>query len=253
MRSDSVGEPPTSFADPASSSVDTITLAGEFRCGKTQLSHTLCVTAQIPNQTNAQGKVVFIDTENTFRPERIAQIAHRFELEPDDVLQNIMVARAYTSDHQLDLLNQVPGLMASDRFALLIVDSSTALFRVDYVGRGELAERQQRLSKFMSNLMKVAEQFNVAIWVTNQMTATPDGAAMFVTDPKKPIGGNIMAHASTTRLYLRKGRAEQRICKIVDSPELPGKIELKELWLKSPRSEARVIILVGKRRDGGHF
>jgi len=83
--------------------------------------------------------------------------------------------------------------------------------------------------------------------------ATPDGAAMFVTDPKKPIGGNIMAHASTTRLYLRKGRAEQRICKIVDSPELPGKIELKELWLKSPRSEARVIILVGKRRDGGHF
>uniref|UniRef100_A0A7S2ZF29 DNA repair and recombination protein RadB n=1 Tax=Rhodosorus marinus TaxID=101924 RepID=A0A7S2ZF29_9RHOD len=266
MRSDSVGEPPTSFADPASSSVDTITLAGEFRCGKTQLSHTLCVTAQIPNQTNAQGKVVFIDTgalvplfsaedqgkkfpltsanngytpaENTFRPERIAQIAHRFELEPDDVLQNIMVARAYTSDHQLDLLNQVPGLMASDRFALLIVDSSTALFRVDYVGRGELAERQQRLSKFMSNLMKVAEQFNVAIWVTNQMTATPDGAAMFVTDPKKPIGGNIMAHASTTRLYLRKGRAEQRICKIVDSPELPemeATFEINEKGVTDPK------------------
>jgi len=169
----------------------------------------------------ANGKVAYIDSENTFRPERVADIAARFELNPDDILDNIIVARAYTSEHQTELLFNVAAKMAESHFALLIVDSATALFRVDYSGRGELSERQQKLNRFMNQLMKIAEQFNVAVWITNQVMATPDGAAMFVTDPKKPIGGHVIAHASTTRLYLRKGRAEQRICKIYDSPMLP--------------------------------
>jgi meiotic recombination protein DMC1 len=142
---------------------------GEFRCGKTQLSHTLCVTAQMPTDLGGgNGRVAFIDTENTFRPERIVAIAQRFGLEADDVLDNILVARAYTSEHQIELLDHVAARMASDRFALLIVDSATALFRVDFSGRGELADRQQKLNRFMSALSKISEQFGIAVWITNQ-------------------------------------------------------------------------------------
>jgi len=95
-----------------------------------------------------------------------------------------------------------------------IVDSVTALFRVEFSGRGELAERQQKLGVYLSKLMKLAEEYNVAVLITNQVVSDPGGAAMFVADAKKPIGGHILAHASTTRLYLRKGRGEQRVCKV---------------------------------------
>lgn len=161
---------------------------GEFRCGKTQLSHTLCVTAQLAHEDGGgDGRVAFIDTENTFRPERILEICERFNLDADEVLENILVARAYTSEHQVDLLDHVAAQMASTRFALLIVDSATALFRVDFTGRGELSERQQKLNRFMSSLTKIAEQFSVAVWITNQVMSTPDAMA-FAAD-KKPIGG----------------------------------------------------------------
>lgn len=133
------------------------------------------------------GRVAFIDTENTFRPERVIEISERFDLDSDAVLDNILVARAYTTEHQCELLDHVAARMATDRFALLIVDSATALFRVDYSGRGELAGRQQKLNQFLSTLTKLAEQFNVAVWITNQVMSTPDAMA-FAAD-KKPIGG----------------------------------------------------------------
>ncbi|GJQ09172.1 hypothetical protein GpartN1_g963.t1 [Galdieria partita] len=195
---------------------------GEFRSGKTQLAHTLCVSAQLPKSTNgAEGRVAYIDTENCFRPERIVEIAERFELDPEEVLDNILVARAYTSEHQIELLVHIAAKMVEETFGLLIVDSATALFRVDYSGRGELSERQQKLNRFMSQLLKLSEQFNVAVFITNQVMSTPDGSAgMFVADPKKPVGGHVIAHASTTRIMLRKGRGEQRVAKIYDSPML---------------------------------
>ena len=116
---------------------------GEFRTGKTQLSHTLCVTAQMPrSQGGGQGKVMFIDTENTFRPERIKCIAQRFDLDSEQVLNNIMVGRAHTVDSLITLLQQSAAIMIEDTFALVVVDSIMAPFRVDYSGRGELAERQ---------------------------------------------------------------------------------------------------------------
>ncbi|KAK2945425.1 putative Meiotic recombination protein DMC1 like protein [Blattamonas nauphoetae] len=195
---------------------------GEFRTGKTQLAHTLCVTSQLPFAMNGgNGKVAYIDTEGTFRPERIEPIAVRFGLDPTAVLDNIFYARAYTHEQQLLLLVELCAQMAVDQFRVLIVDSITALFRVDFSGRGELADRQQKLAKLLGMLMKVAEEFGIAVFITNQVVADPGAAAMFQADPKKPIGGHIMAHASTTRLYLRKGRGEQRICKIYDSPMLP--------------------------------
>jgi len=195
---------------------------GEFRTGKTQLCHTMCVSTQLPvSMGGGNGKVAFIDTEGTFRPERITPIAERYGLDADATLDNVIYARAFTHEHQMQLITEIAAKMVEDNFRLLIVDSITALFRVDFSGRGELAERQQRLGSVMSKLIKLANEFNLAILITNQVVADPGAAAMFVQDAKKPIGGHILAHASTTRCFLRKGRGEQRICKIYDSPSLP--------------------------------
>jgi DNA repair protein RAD51 len=196
-------------------------LFGEFRTGKTQLCHTLCVSAQMAlDQGGAEGKAMYIDTEGTFRPDRLVAIAERFGLNPADVLENVVYARAYNSEHQMELLAQASALMADSRFALLVVDSATALFRTDFTGRGQLAERQQTLAQFLRSLQRLADEFGVAVVMTNQVVSNPDGG-MFAGDPLKPIGGNIVAHASTTRLKLRKGRGETRICKVFDSPSLP--------------------------------
>ena len=197
-------------------------LFGEFRTGKTQLCHTLAVTCQLPvEQGGGAGKCLYIDTEGTFRPERLVAAAQRFGLNPDEVLDNVAYARAYNSDHQSALLLQASAMMSESRYALLIVDSATALYRTDFSGRGELSARQMHLARFLRTLLRLADEFGVAVLISNQVVAQVDGAALFNADPKKPIGGNIMAHASTTRLYLRKGRGEQRICKIYDSPCLP--------------------------------
>lgn len=126
---------------------------GEFRTGKTQLAHTLCVTAQLPKSSGGgEGKVLYIDTENTFRPERIKQIALRYNLDAEQVLNNIMVGRAFTVDSLNNLIMQAAVAMIEDQFALMIIDSIMAPFRVDYSGRGELAERQQVLGKMLSKI-----------------------------------------------------------------------------------------------------
>ncbi|XP_018324343.1 DNA repair protein RAD51 homolog 1 [Agrilus planipennis] len=195
---------------------------GEFRTGKTQICHTLAVTCQLPIENNGgEGKCLYIDTEGTFRPERLLAVAERYKMSGQDVLDNVAYARAYNTDHQTELLIQAAAMMVESRYCLIIVDSATALYRTDYSGRGELSARQMHLARFMRMLLRLADEFGVAVVITNQVVAQVDGAAMFNADPKKPIGGNIIAHASTTRLYLRKGRGDTRICKIYDSPCLP--------------------------------
>lgn len=197
---------------------------GEFRTGKTQLCLTLCVTAQLIETANGEkGKVAFIDTEGTFRPNRLKDIAVRFGLDPEETLGNVVFARAFNSEHQLDLLTSVAVRFSEEpgRFKLLIVDSIISLFRTDYSGRGELSERQQKLGTMLARLVRIAEEYNIAVFITNQMMSDPGAGISFVPDPKKPVGGHILAHASATRLYLRKGRNETRIAKIFDSPDLP--------------------------------
>jgi len=196
---------------------------GEFRTGKTQLCHTLAVTCQLPTDMGGgEGKCLYVDTEGTFRPERLLAVAERYGLDGAAVLDNVACARAYNSDHQTQLLMQASSMMTESRYALLIVDSAMALYRTDFSGRGELSARQMHLARFLRMLLRLADEFGVAVLISNQVVAQVDGAsAMFSADPKKPIGGNIMAHASTTRLYLRKGRGDNRICKIYDSPCLP--------------------------------
>ena len=129
---------------------------GEFRTGKTQICHTLCVTCQLPKENGGgSGKALYIDTEGTFRPEKLKSIAERFDLDPEEVIGNVLYARAFNSDHQNKLLIQACALMAESKFALLIVDSATALYRTDFSGRGELSARQMSLAKFLRNLQKI--------------------------------------------------------------------------------------------------
>ncbi|KAM9028536.1 meiotic recombination protein DMC1/LIM15 homolog isoform 1-T1 [Ara ararauna] len=199
---------------------------GEFRTGKTQLSHTLCVlfwNGVLLFSEHSLYKEKSLTLINTSRPDRLRDIADRFNLDHDAVLDNVLYARAYTSEHQMELLDYVAAKFHEEAgiFKLLIIDSIMALFRVDFSGRGELAERQQKLAQMLSRLQKISEEYNVAVFVTNQMTADPGATMTFQADPKKPIGGHILAHASTTRISLRKGRGELRIAKIYDSPEMP--------------------------------
>ncbi|KAJ4485888.1 RecA protein [Lentinula aciculospora] len=194
---------------------------GEFRTGKTQLAHTMSVVAQLPPDLGgASGKVAYIDTEGTFRPDRIKAIADRFGVDGSMALENILYARAFNSEHQMELINECSLRFAEDKdFRLLIVDSIMALFRVDYSGRGELSERQQ---KMLSKLTKLSEEYNICVLLTNQVQSDPGATMTFVAGGAlKPIGGHILSHASATRMFLRKGRAEERVAKLVDSPDRP--------------------------------
>ncbi len=194
-------------------------LYGEYRTGKTQIAHQLCVTVQLPReQGGLEGNAAYIDTEGTFRPERIVEMAERFGLDPQQTLQNITVGRAYTSDHQANLARDVSVIAREKNIRLVVVDSLTSHFRAEYIGRGTLASRQQHLNQHIHFLLKLSEMHHVAILVTNQVMARPD---FFFGDPTAPIGGHIVAHSCTTRVYLRKSKQTKRVARIVDSPNLP--------------------------------
>ncbi len=192
---------------------------GEYGSGKTQIGHILAVNCQ-KLDSESEPVAVYIDTENTFRPERIIQLAKGAKLNPEEVLRHIKVARAYNSDHQMLLAEKVEDLIKNQglNVKLVVVDSLTAHFRAEFIGRGTLAERQQKLNKHMHTLLKMADTYNLAIYVTNQVMARPD---VFFGDPTQAIGGHIVAHASTFRIYLRKGKKGSRVAKLVDSPNLP--------------------------------
>ena len=194
---------------------------GQYGSSKTQIALQLAVNVQLPkDKGGADGVCVFIDTENTFRPERVQQIAKAAGLDPQKVLQNIKVAKAYNSDHQMLLAEKIEELIKEKgvNVKLVIVDSLTAHFRAEFIGRGTLADRQQKLNKHMHVLSKLADTYNLCVYVTNQVMAKPD---VFFGDPTEAIGGHIVGHNSTYRVYLRRGKKGSRVAKLVDSPNLP--------------------------------
>jgi len=192
---------------------------GEFGCGKTQIAHQLAVSSQLPAEKGGlAGEVAIIDTENTFRPERIIQMAEALELDPEEVLAKIHVARAFNSDHQMLLVDKIEEIAAEKNIKLVIVDSLTAHFRAEYVGRGTLATRQQHLNTHMHSLLKLAQLHDLAVVVTNQVSAKPD---TFFGDPTVPIGGHVVGHTAAFRIYIRKSKANTRICRLIDSPNYP--------------------------------
>lgn len=194
-------------------------LAGEFGTGKTQIAHQLAVNVQLPtDQGGLAGEAVYIDTESTFRPERIVDMAKAAGIAPDAALARIHIARAFNSNHQMLLVQKAQELARERAIRLVVVDSLTSHFRSEYAGRGELAPRQQLLNKHLHELLRFGDTYNAAIVVTNQVSARPD---ILFGDPTRPIGGNIVAHAATYRLYLRKSKPPKRIARLIDSPNLP--------------------------------
>ena len=225
---------------------------GEFGAGKSQVTHQLAVNVQLPSEHGGlEGSAIFVDSEDTFRPERIEQmllglpdeviadtmvfhgVAEEGDADPTDetlqealiesVLDKIHVAKAFNSNHQILLAEKAQEIASESQdeefpVRLLCVDSLTAHFRAEYVGRGSLAERQQKLNKHLHDLMRVGDLNNTAVLVTNQVSANPDS---FFGDPTQPIGGNILGHTSTFRLYLRKSKEDKRIVRLVDAPNLP--------------------------------
>jgi DNA repair protein RadA len=193
---------------------------GEYGSGKSQLCHQMCVNVQLPIEHGGlNGSALYIDTENTFRTERIVQMAKHLGLTPEEVVKNIVFAEAYTSDHQMFLLENADKIIKENNIRLIVVDSLTAHFRSEYLGREMLAERQQKLNKHMHRLIRLARAFNAVAVVTNQVMAKPD---VFFGDAVHPVGGHIVAHTSHTRIYLRKSpRGPTRIARLVSSPYLP--------------------------------
>ncbi|OYR53415.1 DNA repair and recombination protein RadA [Halorubrum halodurans] len=220
---------------------------GEFGSGKSQVTHQMAVNVQLsPENGGLDGGCIFVDSEDTFRPERIddmvrglddeilADEMERREIEgsPDDeeametlvdaFLDQIHVAKAFNSNHQILLAEKAKELAGEHEesewpIRIVCVDSLTAHFRAEYVGRGELAERQQKLNKHLHDLMRIGDLFNTAILVTNQVASNPDS---YFGDPTQAIGGNILGHASTFRIYLRKSKGNKRIVRLVDAPNL---------------------------------
>ena len=192
---------------------------GEYRTGKTQLAHQLCVNVQLKEEEGGlEGSALYIDSEGTFRPERIIQMAEAKDLDHKKVLKNITIGRAYNSDHQILLIKEAPKVIEEKNIKVIIVDSLISHFRAEYIGRGTLAARQQKLNQHVHSLLRMAEVGQLSVIVTNQVAAKPD---MFFGDPTSPVGGHVVAHACTTRTYLRKSKGNRRIARIVDSPLLP--------------------------------
>ena len=212
---------------------------GEFGSGKTQFCHTMCVNVQKPKEQGGQeGGVLYIDTENTFRPERIVSIAKANGMDPEKVLDRIIVARAYNSAHQILILEEAGPIIKEHNVKLIVADSAAGLFRAEYLGRGTLSERQQRLNKFVHLLVRTAETYNCAAIATNQVMSSPD---VFFGDPTRPIGGNIIAHTSTYRVYFKKS-GKKRIARMVDSPHHPEQeviFMLTEAGISDPEEDTK--------------
>jgi DNA repair protein RadA len=197
-----------------------VELHGAFGSGKTQVGFQLAVNAQNPvEEGGLGGAVAFLDAESTFRPDRIKQIAEAQGMDPKKVLGNIFVARCYNSDHQMIMADKIGEMVKDKNIKLVIVDSVTSNFRADFSGRGELAARQQKLNRHLHTLQRLADVYNVAVYITNQVMARPN---ILFGDPTAPIGGHVLGHFSTHRLYVRKSKGNTRIARMIDSPNLPA-------------------------------
>ena len=191
---------------------------GEFGSGKSQICHTLCATARQPIESGGMDSgVIYIDTEGTFRPERVEQIARARGLDHIQVLRSVSVCKVYNSSHLELIVKDLGRYINEFKAKLVIIDSIISLHRAEFAGRGTLADRQQRLNGMLHKLVRLAEIFNIAVVITNQVQSSPD---TFFGDPTKAAGGNILAHSSTYRVYLRKS-GETRVARMMDSPYHP--------------------------------
>jgi len=193
---------------------------GEYGVGKSILCHQLAVNVQLPEDKGGlNGAALYIDTENTFRPEWIVRMASALGLDPVQTAKNIIYSEAFNSDHQVLLLEKSDKIIQENKIKLIIVDSLTAHFRSEYLGREMLAERQQKLNSHLHRLVRLSRAFNACAVVTNQVMSKPD---QFFGNAVEAVGGHIVSHTSHTRIFLRRtASGPVRICRLVSSPYLP--------------------------------
>jgi DNA repair protein RadA len=206
---------------------------GASSTGKTQICHTLAVMVQGQRQQEqsnenlhqlSKAKAIYIDTEGTFREKRIASIAQSRGIDSESVLSNILHARAQNISHQDLILEGMPSLMdkpENENVRLLIIDSIIAHFRSEYVGRGMLPERQQKLYGCLQMLKRISEIYNIAVVITNHVNSSPSHTFGRFTSESKPLGGHVLSHSSTYRVRLNCNRYGNRTAKIVSSPYHP--------------------------------
>ncbi|HYW01838.1 MAG TPA: DNA repair and recombination protein RadA [Candidatus Acidoferrum sp.] len=193
---------------------------GEYGVGKSILCHQLAVNVQLPEEKGGlNGSALYIDTENTFRPEWIVRIATTLKIDPVQAARSIIYSEAFNSDHQTLLLEKADKVIQDNKIKLIIIDSLTSHFRSEYLGREMLAERQQKLNSHMHRLVRLARAFNACAVVTNQVMSKPD---QFFATAIEPVGGHIVSHTSHTRVFLRRtASGPVRICRLISSPYLP--------------------------------
>jgi DNA repair protein RadA len=193
---------------------------GEYGVGKSILCHQLAVNVQLPEEKGGlNGSALYIDTENTFRPEWIVRMAKAMGLDPTETAKRIIYSEAFNSDHQILVLDKSDKVIQENNVKLIIVDSLTAHFRSEYLGREMLAERQQKLNSHLHRLVRLSRAFNACAVVTNQVMSKPD---QFFAMAVEAVGGHIVSHTSHTRVFLRRtSSGPVRICRLVSSPYLP--------------------------------
>jgi len=193
---------------------------GEYGVGKSILCHQLAVNVQLPEEKGGlNGSALYIDTENTFRPEWIVRMASALGLDPSQTAKNIIYSEAFNSDHQILVLEKADKVIQENKVKLIILDSLTAHFRSEYLGREMLAERQQKLNSHLHRLVRLSRAFNACAVVTNQVMSKPD---QFFAMAVEAVGGHIVSHTSHTRVFLRRtAGGPVRICRLVSSPYLP--------------------------------
>jgi len=192
-------------------------LIGAYGTGKTQICLQLCLTVQLTkNRGGLNGCAFYLDTEDTLKPERLVEIAKGLSLEDDASLDRIFGYRAINSDHQFEGLGIASDYVRSRGVRLLVVDSLTAHFRSEYPGRENLVARQQRLNMLMHELQRMALLYDLVVVVTNQILDVPE--VIPGVKPMRPVGGNVVAHGSTFRLWLERSKGRTRIT-VIDSPK----------------------------------
>ena len=212
--------------------------SGAFATGKTQISFQLCLNVQRTiEEGGLEGKALFIDTENTFAPTRVAEMSYSFTENPSTYLQNIYISRAFNSDHQIQIVEKADNVIEKNNIRLIIIDSMASHFRAEFPGKENLPRRQQALMAHAETLQRIAEVYALAVVTTNQILSNPDNLFSGI-DNIEPALGFAWGHRPTHRILLRKSRGTARIARIFDSPELAEREAVYHITPQGIRDEA---------------
>lgn len=189
--------------------------------GKTQWAKTIATIATRPvEEGGLDTDVLYIDTEGTFRPNRVKQIAEARGFDVGKTLSRIHTWTARTTAEQILLVQDEIKKKSAELGGckLVIIDSLMTRFRGEFTGRGKLGERQNLINKHMFDLLSFARANNAVILVTVPVSANPDA---FFGNMAMPTGGNIVKHNSAYVLNIRRAKQGKVVLRVEKAPDLP--------------------------------